>query len=472
MESDRKGRRTATALEKLDKFNLLTPQGKAWLITATDPFHDSTVDMRGYPDLNVSGSIVQQISKRMTIACPAALNAAPWDLHVVGWPSGATIAGVGGTLYDGYIISTTSPAAAPFSIGGVTALATATGQPTYFNSVAGGATGITNVASIDCSNPGGGSYLDGTCRVIGYGIEVYNTTAPLYRQGDVVVYRMPTPCKESTGVDAVGTVGAGFTSYGNWMCWDLPSPPTTPADALLLRGSKQWNAEDGCYLVCSQNSLNNYADEPDSVEIVVQDAVDDQNNTGLNAVMLNGTRTRVIGSTTITMPTEVQRFPFNLSGAYFTGLSPQTTFTVVASWYIERFPTQRDGDLVVLAQPSAGWDQMALELYAGALRDMPAGVPVSENPLGEWFQDVVHNIAQTASPIANALSAINPGFGVAGQLAGVIAKATERKKEQPSRNNGGIQPVPEVRSPNQSRPKPKKTEKKTGKLGKQKTPSK
>lgn len=458
MKADRTGRRTLGDFEKLEKFNLLTPQGKAWLVTAVDPFHDSAVEMRGYPDLDVAPSIVQQVNKSFQVACPTALLGGPWDCHIVAWPAALRVVGVPATQYDGYIINDASSAAAAFDIGGVTALATATGQPTYMNGTAGGATGITNAGFVDTTNPGGGTYMDGTCRVIAYGVEVYNTTATLYKQGQVICYRQPNPVKESAGVSSVGTLGAGFTSYGNWNTYDIPTPPRTPAEALLLRTSKQWDAAEGGYVVVSMNTLNNYPDEPDAGIIVVMDSPDSQNTVGTNAVVYNGKRTRVLGATTITEPTEVQRLPFNTSGLYFSGLSVQTTLTVNVTWYIERFPTPGEGDLVVLSQPSAGWDQMALELYAAGLRDMPAGVMVKENPLGEWFQDVVHNIASAASPVANALSVVNPGFGIAGQLAGVIAKATERK--QVAERQGGQMNNPV------SRPKPAKSSVKTAKLGK------
>lgn len=434
MQEDRKGRRSLNALEKLEKFNLLTPPGKAWLITAIDPFHDVDVDLQGFPDLDVAGSIVQCVKKTMQVSCPAALLASSsWDCHLVAWPLGKKQGGVPATQYDGFIISTSSPALAAYDIGGVTALATSTGNPTYGNGTAGGATGITNVTSTD-TTASTGTYMDGTCRVVGYGFEVVNTTAALYKQGQVTVYRLPTPSKESLHGNVYGNVTAGFNSEGNFSEWDLPSPPSTPAEAMLLEGSRQWNAEEGSYQVCSLNSLNNYPDEPDAVMVVVQDTPDVQDNTGTNAVVVNGFKNRTLGATTIKEPTESQRFPFNISGAYYAGLSPQTTLTVNVNWFIERFPTPKEYDLVVLSKPSAGWDELSLNMYAAALRDMPAGVRLSENPLGEWFQDVVHSIAQNAGPVANALSVINPGFGIAGQLAGVIAKATERKKDSGNSN--------------------------------------
>jgi hypothetical protein len=124
--------------------------------------------------------------------------------------------------------------------------------------------------------------------------------------------------------------------------------------------------------------------------------------------------------------------PYDISGAYFTGLSPQTTLTVDVRWYIERCPTIDEPSLVVLATPSPVYDPIALKIYSEAVHGLPVGVPVSENPLGEWFNKVLMGVSRYAPLIGAALSPMHPAAGQIGSLlgsgAGKLAELTKKKK--------------------------------------------
>lgn len=451
-------RKQLAALEKFEKFNMLTPQGKNWLIAATDPFHDSPLTLEGYPDLNVAGSIVQCVKKSTQISCPSGITTGTWDCNMVLWPVGNSMVGLSANCFNGSVVadSTTS---APFNVGGFGAVAVGTGNSTFFNANSGGATGIYNVGTVSLDN-GTDGYLAGISRVIGMGFEVVNTTAPLYKQGQVIVWRQPVNSMDNTSVMSYGS-GTNYAEKGKWKTQKFPSPPQTTQTALLLEGSAQWSAEYGAYCVATMNSLNNFAAEPDPVMPLVFDSEEVIRDGGSTAVMYCNTNTITIGTTQVVMPQTTTMLPFNMSGAFFSGLSLQTTFTVNITWFVERFPTPFDTQLVVLADPSPGWDQFALELYTAAMRDMPAGVRVDENPLGEWFQDVVNKVASNASPVLNALSVVHPGFGLAGQAAGMIAKATEpvRKAAKPQTLSASAQPM--VMKDNKNRPKPKKVKPKS-----------
>jgi len=87
---------------------------------------------------------------------------------------------------------------------------------------------------------------------------------------------------------------------------------------------------------------------------------------------------------------------------------------------------------------------------------MPAGVKLSMNPLGEWFQSVVGKVAGTVAPFLSAAALIHPGFGIAGGLASIIAtSANETKKAtvvNPSANQlSQVQQVPLYQSTFRSR---------------------
>jgi len=99
-------------------------------------------------------------------------------------------------------------------------------------------------------------------------------------------------------------------------------------------------------------------------------------------------------------------------GAYFTGLSPTTTLTINWNVLIERFPSAADADLVVLAKPSPRYDPTALELYSLCMQNMPVGVPVKENGLGDWFMKVIGRARDIVMPALRIGSAINPKIGL------------------------------------------------------------
>jgi hypothetical protein len=97
--------------------------------------------------------------------------------------------------------------------------------------------------------------------------------------------------------------------------------------------------------------------------------------------------------------------PFNSAGAYFTGLPANTVLKINYNIWIERFPSEADRDLCVLAKPSADFDPVALEAYARILQVMPIGVPVAENGFGDWFAGGVASIvdAMTGTGYASGL---------------------------------------------------------------------
>jgi len=96
---------------------------------------------------------------------------------------------------------------------------------------------------------------------------------------------------------------------------------------------------------------------------------------------------------------------------------------------VARAPTLDEADLVVLAAPSPEMDTVALECYSQAMRTMPAGVPVSENPLGEWFSKVIDGIGSVGSSIAPLVGMAHPGAGAALGAVSSMAKAHTAKRK-------------------------------------------
>jgi len=301
-------------------------------------------------------------------------------------------------------------------------------------------------------------YLTGEYRIVGMGFEVINTTAELNVQGLVTVYRQPVANIDSAKSVLV-TTGSISNSGGvnSTYVFGYPdvllsnAPPVTPGEALLLEGSKQWKAKDGAYVVSTFNSSENPPGQNSTSPILHLSALDPAVAAGVNWVYITPSSginvpssfapAPITGNPAVTpnnfqlvlLPTGgVWMQPFNGSGAYFTGLSNSTTLQLNAIYYIERFPTQQDTDLVVLARNSCRGDNIALDLYSEIVKEMPVGVPQRMNGMGEWFADAVSSAADFISPVLSAIPlpmAQTIGSGL--KMAGGLAKSLGSKKDAP-----------------------------------------
>jgi hypothetical protein len=145
-----------------------------------------------------------------------------------------------------------------------------------------------------------------------------------------------------------------------------------------------------------------------------------------------------------------------MSGVFFTGLSAQTTLTVNIRCFIEIFPSQVGNPLTPLAQPSAPYDEIALKFVSEILKEMPPGVMLKENGLGDWLSDIagkvvsfVSPIAGTVGKIAGALSGIVPGAGAVASVANVVHGLGQSRQVEASstlRNDGVRQAISNERA--------------------------
>jgi len=219
------------------------------------------------------------------------------------------------------------------------------------------------------------------------------------------------------------------------------TPPALLSEALLLDGSKQWKAKEGCYVVSTLNS-DELPAGANSVNPIMHKSVNDTTTTYPWLVQIphgggNSAYTQLpftISPTSYTISLlsagNAQFQSFNHSGAFFSGLSNTTTLTVNAIYYIERFPSQQDSDLVVLARQSCRDDPIARELYSEIIREMPVGVPQRMNGLGEWFGDAVSSAMDFIAPVASAIPLpFAQTLGAGMKVVGNIAKSIGTKKE-------------------------------------------
>jgi hypothetical protein len=410
-------------LVELERSTSLTKQGKNWLIQALDPFHDTDIPPTGFPDANIGGSIVQEVKSSIQISAPSSVTSGTWDLHAFNLSNM-----LAGYLYQGgFLAGFTAAASTPVTAGGVVVLTGPTGTALNLSNIG------SNVNVTSLSLPF--DYLTGSSRIVAMGFEGVNTTSDLYRQGLVTVYRQPQPSVQVVNYPTkFGTVTGQTNMY---LCNDAPS---SIDQAMLLEGSRQWKAADGSYSVVTLSSVDCPARQLTNASGVY-----------LTETLLDAVATQCAFSWAVNSsgtPIYLDNHNFNMSGAYYTGLSLQTTITINVVYYIERFPSCFNSTLAVLTSPSIPYDSMALELYARAMTGMPPGVPQYENGLGEWFRDVIDGIRPALALAGNTLSAIpNPYAQVGGTIASALSQVAPNPPPRPQGQSSGRVPPGQVYQP-------------------------
>jgi hypothetical protein len=461
----------AKALHLLDRISQvagISEDAKYGLIQLINPFADFSLPKVGYYDTNESSSVVQCVKYSATYAAPAAAGAGNWDMHVFTTPFiGVSFPPQPCTTGGGYVCIAGS--ANGYNAGGTTVMTGAPGAALSLVNApalaAGSFCGANALSPAISQTAPGSGYLDDRCRIIGQGFEIHNTTATIQKQGSLCVWRMPQGSIWDRVNGRLITAQTGPSNnpttvqfYGDTSLAVMNDVPSSLAQALLLNGSQQWDAADGCMVVPTLSTtevpvqqLNNITPvvlgTPASLTLttVSNGAAVYNGSAGVALTSLNPFQILPYSTTLGTLP--ITSAPvlgnhisaFNSSGAYLTGLSNQSTITVNSVYYIERFPNPNDGNLVVLANPSPAYCSAAMQLYTEIMRSLPVGVKVDQNADGDWFFEAVKSVADFLSPALSLAGNLHPALAAIGPAAGnaVSTWATEKLKER----NPGVAPA-------------------------------
>lgn len=452
----------------------ITDEGCDWLKYSLDPFHDLQLDnLKGYPDVNTEPTVIVKVRQAAEISAPKGLDVgANWDCHIalspIDWakPNGQVTMSTGapnpGYNLAGRILPQgndgTSPLPAGFlaRIGGTSGVATtARIDGLVINSVPAGLSdgGDMTFTPMHCPATAGGGYsvqnitlddyLDfedtdlGVYRIVYSGFEVVNTTAQIYKQGACTVYEYGHSYETSQVLGPMGLQGEqpAFRN-GSFATNTFRSPPNTIAEAKIMPGAHTWPAQDGCY--CTAKFLGDNPFQAASMRNYVLQQ--NQNVAGADSGYVT-TGTYNVGS--FVSPglvgeawTNVRGPPVNsvtpcynaapathfsrmsTAGAYFTGLSPQTTLFVTWRVGLERLPAANKPTFLALALPSATYDPNALLLYNLIANHLPPGCPQGWNDLGKWFNtiaNVAKNVIPGAFPMVSTAQMILNGLGAVKQ---------------------------------------------------------
>jgi len=438
------------SLDTLVASKQLTASGKDWLVTAMDPFHDFNHQIAGYPDADVSQTIVACYQYEKVLSKPTSAGAGNWDCHIYSMP--VLSSSIGSPVYNESAdwASLTDPAPSAYYMLG----------PMNINSVATGLQMGPKIPTVPADTqdvlPASGTedLFSGCSRVIAMGFEVHNTTAEINKQGSVTTYRMPQ-CESDNSIVWKNNLG---TSWSVLHGKRIRAPPSDIAAANLLKGTRTWEAKDGVYATVFQSSVIN----PLKMASSTHTLIDPNADPGAAAVVYANSLTPVLPvvNPTSYTPYPTQIAPFDTTGAFFTGLSNATTLNLKVRIYVERAPTWSDPNLAVLASPSAPYDIQALELYAAAINYLPPAVMVNENAMGDWWKAVTSVVRKLAGPLGSVLETFVPGAGLIGgaisSIAGQIEPGKSVAQQTAAQNTQHLVPIPAPRFTKQPRSVQKK----------------
>lgn len=394
------------------KGSKVTSAGEKWLTAALDPFHDTTLAHEGYPDTATGDSVVLTLQRAFTVTKPASA-AGQWDALIAFMPissgsnQGSDTDCDGGAAFfsDANICHYQSTPPLTGFATDVLIHTADTGQELYPISATGFVAADwapTNFESkriqlLHEDNP------SAFCRMIAAGIEVKNTTAEIYKQGSVVVGRLPG-CVQR-GINRMIDDDSVVTNPNNNEVITCMAPPGLVDYARRVPNSKDWLAADGVYGVMTMKSVEHPPTIPESGVAFASSNGTQNLTTGASP----GVGVLVTPSVYNARPAGNKCQPNNFNGwfAFFSGLSNETSLLVTGKSLVEIFPGVQSARIQE-ASPSPANDPRALRIYSALASNLPVGVPVSMNPKGEWWRMVLRGVRAVLPVVEPALGPMAP----------------------------------------------------------------
>lgn len=452
----------------------------------------------GYPDSQGGRTIVQCVNRQITITAPTSVTTGTWDCHIFNTPFLRGGNNASSNRLAPFVSSTQAQALqAALPIPGNMSLS-GTALPSGFLlalSVPTGTATLPTSASVSGGyDPYGagnqvnyidlGDTLSGSTRVVGAGFEVHNTTPELYVSGACTAYRqaLNLTAGRSGFHGATRTASAAGTTITPDQVPIMPSStlpsgtvlqaiptaawwgqlaPSTISQATQITNSVTMEARDGAYVVLTTakeaNPLASSSTEPAVLANLDGDeSVSNFDIVGLCQRASNSWTTTASGSTT-NVWNGGGSAPLNMlanvatSGAYFTGLSPQTVLTVYLRVYLEMAPSSSSPLLLSLAAPTPGHDPFALQVYSEIIQSMPPACKVGDNPDGEWWDKILSLSSKVLPMISAPLNMAVPGLGSAAAFFGrraeeSLGRRLEERANRPARAPTARQFVQEARA--------------------------
>ncbi len=443
----------------------ISKNAQDWLTGALDPFHDFQYTPEGLPDTFDGNSVVQFIKRKVSIAAPAGIGANNWDCHIFTAPLMTSNVARYHKYQPGFTL-VDSTAAVDMSLGTVNVYKALANSDLLPNTEPAPLTYTlpTNFSSI-CVSPTDNANDFSLMRIIGGGFEVHNDTAELYKKGNVVVYAQPTGLKDQWGTYSFANAGNSFAN-AQWKSGRLP--PVNVDAATSNVNSVSWSAAEGCY-VPFRLSMDRVEFQQTTSDMLMLAKTDNSMDyaTYTPSVGITGTKVTSVdagGPVLRARSSDPVRFSsLDTTGAYFTGLGPETVLTLDIRFIVEIAPTPANQTLISLASPSSSYEPAALALYARAVSELPPGTKVSNNASGDWWKQVsagvkaIAPVVGSAGPYGALASAVLGGITAVGDT---VSASRQRQKEKKAERTAPPSRAAPSTNRSQRTEKPKSTKEK------------
>jgi hypothetical protein len=421
--------------------NSLSKDGRDWLTTAIDPFHDYEVALRGIPDHDTEPTAIQVIHKKVTIEKPSSLGAGEkWDCHICTMP-----------YMNTWIAEYSSPSPVTNkmqqgspgvngTVGTVTVSKQKSGVMTFPNTDDDLTLDPNFIENIVGYSPSDTTNAASMKKIIAGGFEVHNDTADLYKNGNVAVYEAAQSHTDSLII------------YRQSATFSYPSfysiarmPPGNVSRVSQHPATRNWEAAKGCYVPFRLDLATGTEFKPADYKLRALADSDTANFDQMANRMLyeDGTPVQFSKDTVdmdISFPNQGNRdAAISTTGAYFSGLSEETVLTLDMRFVVEVAPTAANLSMLSMTSPTAMYDPKALQLYCNTIASLPVGVPVSMNAKGDFWRMALKaatTVARIAAPVVT-LSG-RPALGAAITTGGDILQSLEKpgsKKKTPADKN-------------------------------------
>ena len=386
------------------------------VLNLVDPFPDTALDPAGWPGLAEEHTVPLAITKFGNITAPAGTTIAGWNFKVLFFPVSLPLSSTGWTamnVANGVVSSPGTTAASTLSQFNVYTWRAEDSEPNWVRDAP--------AQSFYCDPSAGNSLL----RFCAAGFELINTSTALNKGGMQYGFRSPLSMENITytNTSLPGTIGATRTILAG-------GPPNILNDIINLASTISGPADNGIGVYSLPLDAIN-TPQPRLPENVLPYSLYSETDAFVRLSATSNSRLQ----------------PWQVAGAYVTGLVPSATFTLKARVFYEIIPNAFSSDLLkAVARPPTPHSYVVHEMLCELLRTMPAGFDYSENPLGEWFDKVLSTLATVIPIIGNALP--HPVFkGVAMAASPVITGIQEYRKAQKAKHPPpitAVKPVPKM----------------------------
>lgn len=423
----------------LTPFKVFSNEEQAYAISQLDPFHDQEYKLSGAPSDQHAKSIVITVNSETVVnAQTFGLSTAAgdkWDLHVASLPISQAV-----RAYDTYTIQSgglsagaSSGAESPFKVlSPITASAAISGQSTFTDNTAGTPfIGLSPDITSFVSNVSSSIQVPRTMRVIAAAFEVVDESPTLYQQGACTVYSRNSNLSKDQLYSVVWTPRTATANVTRTLyTHSFSGPPTKVQYATIIPGSQTWKATEGAYVTSRKTVDTVPFTRPGVANILMYNPTDPELATRKNCY---------VGREALNLqynPGDLENMnaftivgPFNVSGAYLTGLNSEFgTYRIRSKISYEIIPDPTDTTLISQATPTLPRNPVFEELLDRVLFRLPPGVQQTMNPKGEFWKMVKKVTGSALKTLSPAIGMYNPSLGIAANLVGNELDRTKKKK--------------------------------------------